>query len=175
MVVDGDGDDDDDVVDAGHCWWVYDVKNKLQCSGGRMREEGGPVSTDLFSKWQIMCSQDFLQIQRHYRYKYIYKTKIQIRPILEMTYHVYSSFSTTCYILSEKWYILSSHDLTLVLCTKTLFSYMYCIRQAVITCGSSSLCNIFKKVVLKAGMVWFLQQKCECSPMSDGRQSFKLA
>ena len=62
MVVDGDGDDDDDVVDAGHCWWVYDVKNKLQCSGGRMREEGGPVNMDLFSKWQIMCSQDFLQL-----------------------------------------------------------------------------------------------------------------
>ena len=33
MGVDGD-DDDDDIVDAGHCWWVYDVKNKLQCSGG---------------------------------------------------------------------------------------------------------------------------------------------
>ena len=38
-------------------WWVYDVKNKLQRSRG-----WGRGSTDLFWKWQIMCSQDFLQL-----------------------------------------------------------------------------------------------------------------
>ena len=149
-----------------------------------MREEGGPVNTDLFSKWQIMCSQNFLQIQIHIKIQIHIQIKIQNKNTnMNQCTLIYSQndrscisrFSTTCYILSEKWYILSSHNLTLVLCTKTLFSYMYCIRQAVITCGSSSLCNIFKKVVLKARMVWFLQQKCECLPMSDGRQGFELA